>query len=164
VAGVEDRPGVLYQSTASMAPPPAVGMFLPVLGHPWSILSGTVFSTLYAISSRFDRRYPCAAPTAGIENEAVLARTFGRAPGARANDGAVPIRSQIWGRLVWAGYGDHLDVIGHFRDAVPHAARAEREVKDDPPHLDWLYSGSAFARPQFASLMDAIAEGLVGTV
>jgi triacylglycerol lipase len=164
VAGVEDRPGVLYQSTASMAPPPAAGMFLPVLGHPWSILSGTVFSTLYAISSRFDRRYPCAAPTTGIENEAVLARTFGRAPGARANDGVVPIRSQIWGRLVWAGYGDHLDVIGHFRDAVPHVARAEREVKDDPPHLDWLYSGSAFARPQFASLMDAIAEGLVGAV
>ena len=94
----------------------------------------------------------------------MLARTFGRAPGARANDGAVPIRSQIWGRLVWAGYGDHLDVIGHFRDAVPDVARAEREVKDDPPHLDWLYSGSAFARPQFASLMDAIAEGLVGAV
>jgi triacylglycerol lipase len=164
VAGVEDRPGVLYQSTASMAPPPAARMFLPVLGHPWSIPSGTVFSALYAISSRFDRRYPCAAPTAGTENEAVLARTFGRAPGARANDGVVPIRSQVWGRLVWAGYGDHLDVIGHFRDTVPHVARAEREVKDDPPHLDWLYSGSAFGRPQFASLMDAIAEGLVGAV
>jgi triacylglycerol lipase len=160
IAGVEDRPGILYQSTASMAPPPTPRMFLPVVGHPWGLLSGTVFATLYGISSRFDRRYPCAAPTAGEENEAMLARAFSRAPGARANDGVVPIRSQIWGKLVWAGYGDHLDVIGHFRD-TPAAPLAEREVRDDPPHLDWLYSGSAFGRTQFASLMDAIAAGLL---
>jgi triacylglycerol lipase len=161
VAGVEDRPGVLYQSTASMAPPPAARMFAPVLGHPWSLLSGTVFTALYGISARFDRRYPCAAPTAGADNEAMLARAFGVAPGSRENDGVVPIRSQIWGKLVWTGHGDHLDVIGHFRDALPASARAATVPSDAPPHLDWLYSGSEFGRSQFASLMDAIAEGLI---
>jgi len=163
IAGVEDRPGVVYRSTVSMAPPPSARMLLPELLHPWSAMSGTVFATLYAITSRFDHRYPCAAADAGIESEAVLARAFGRSPGARANDGAVPTRSQIWGDVVWAGYGDHLDVIGHFRDDAPpdRVALMQRGQPGDPqPHVDWLYSGSAFGRAQFESLMDAIAEGL----
>jgi triacylglycerol lipase len=163
IAGVEDRPGVLYQSTASMAPPPGTRTFVPVLLHPWSVASGAVFATLYTITSRFDHRYPCAASTAGPENEAVLERAFGRAPGARANDGAVPIRSQIWGKLVWTGHGDHLDVLGHFRDTDPPAPRAQKALQVHPPHLDWLYSGSDFGRPEFAALMDAIAKGILAS-
>jgi hypothetical protein len=163
IAGVEDRPGVLYQSTASMAPPPGARTFTPVLLHPWSVGSGGVFATLYAIASRLDRRYPCAAATTGPENEALLVRVFGRAPGARANDGVVPIRSQIWGKLVWTGHGDHLDVLGHFRDTSPPVARAQKALHVDPPHVDWLYSGSDFGRAQFAALMDAIAKGMLAS-
>jgi triacylglycerol lipase len=160
IAGVEDRPGVVYRSTASMAPPPSARTILPELLHPWSAMSGTVFATLYAITARYDHRYPCAAASAGDENEAVLARAFGRPPGARANDGVVPIRSQIWGKLVWAGRGDHLDVLGHFRDDSPPPPGAGRELDGRQPHVDWLYSGSAFGCAQFESLMDAIAAGL----
>jgi hypothetical protein len=163
IAGVEDRPGVVYRSTASMAPPPSARALLPEALHPWSAMSGTVFAAIHAITSNLDHRYPCAAPNAGRDNEAVLARAFGRTPGARANDGVVPTRSQIWGNLVWAGYGDHLDVLGHFRDKTPArgAGRvATRELEDQPPHVDWLYSGSAFGRTEFESLMDAVAEGL----
>jgi triacylglycerol lipase len=162
IAGVEDRPGVAYRSTASMAPPPSARTLLPELLHPWSAMSGTVFATLYAITSRFDHRYPCAAADAGADSEAMLVRTFGRSPGARANDGAVPVRSQIWGKLIWAGHGDHLDVLGHFRDDAPARAvgGAAREIDGNPPHVDWLYSGSAFGCAQFESLMDAVAEGL----
>jgi triacylglycerol lipase len=163
IAGVEDRPGVAYRSTASMAPPPSARGLLPELLHPWSAMSGAVFATLYAITSRFDHRYPCAAQNAGTDSEALLARVFGRAPGARANDGAVPTRSQIWGRLVWAGYGDHLDVLGHFRDETPaggQAREATQELEGHSPHVDWLYSGSAFGRPEFESLMDAVAAGI----
>jgi triacylglycerol lipase len=169
IAGVEDRPGVLYRSTASMAPPPSARILLPELLRPWSAMSGTVFAALYAITSRLDHRYPCAAPDAGADSEATLARTFGRSPGARANDGAVPIRSQIWGDLVWAGYGDHLDVLGHFRETRPTRAeggarraslRGATQTLAEPPHVDWLYSGSAFGCDQFESLMDAIASGL----
>src|SRR5262249_3122047 len=96
--------------------------------------------------------------------EAMLARAFGRAPGARSNDGVVPIRSQIWGELVWAGHGDHLDVLGHFRDdarAAEHKEGGAKELAAAPPHVDWLYSGSAFGRADFESLMDAVAKGIV---
>jgi triacylglycerol lipase len=163
IAGVEDRPGVVYQSTASMAPPPSARMLLPEFWHPWSVVSSAVFATIYAITSRLDRRYPCAAPNAGDDNEETLRLAFGRAPGARANDGAVPIRSQIWGKLVWAGYGDHLDVLGHFRDTAPADSRVVGALEGDPPHVDWLYSRSDFGRAQFASLMDAVVEGIVAS-
>ncbi len=157
-AGIEDRPGILCQSTASMAPPPGPRMFAKALLRPWSALSGVIFTTLHRISSRHDDCYPCAAPVVSADAEQLLARSFGSAPDARANDGVVPIHSQLWGKLVWAGYADHLDVLGHFRDTAPAHIRAlDREA---PPHVDWLYSGSTFDRARFASLSDAIAAGL----
>jgi hypothetical protein len=154
-AGVEDRPGVLYQSTASMAPPPSASGWVRSIGRPWTVLSSTLFTTLHRITARYDERYPCCAANAGEQAEAALARAFGRAPGARANDGVVPIRSQIWGELVWAGLADHLDVLGHFRADLAGTTRDERER-----HVDWLASGSSFDRGGFASLMDAIAKGM----
>jgi hypothetical protein len=161
-AGIEDCPRVLYQSTISMAPPPSPRVFLRGLLRPWSALSGVLFATLHGISSRTDERYPCAAMTPSEDSEKVLVSAFERAPGTRANDGVVPIRSQMWGKVVWAGYADHLDVLGHFRDAAPR--KDAREVRAAvEPHVDWLYSGSNFGREQFASLMDAIAGGLVSS-
>jgi len=62
----------------------------------------------------------------------------------------VPFRSQLWGKLVWAGQGDHLDVVGHF---------AGNRKSDD--HVDWLSSGARFDRPRFDSLIDAIALGIL---
>jgi hypothetical protein len=163
IAGVEDHPGVVYQSTASMAPPPRATMVVPEIFHPWSVMSSAVFATIYTITSRYDRRYPCAAPDAGEAAEAMLLRAFSRRPGARANDGVVPIRSQLWGKLVWAGYGDHLDVLGHFLDKTRTSARekAAASLANEAPHVDWLYSASGFGRPQFAALMDAIVEGML---
>src|SRR5262249_31052114 len=140
-AGIEDRPGVLYQSTAAMAPPPTPMGWARTIIRPWITVSHSIFAALYGITSRYDERYPCAAPNAGEANEQPLARVFGRAPGARANDGVVPVRSQIWGRVVWAGYADHLDVLGHFHDPTP-----------DTEHNDWLTSGAAFDRTSFDTL------------
>jgi triacylglycerol lipase len=160
-AGIEDRPGVLYQSTASMAPAPSPRTILRAIARPQSALSEATFAILYGITSRSDPRYPCAAFVADADSEAMLVRTFGRALGNRANDGVVPIRSQIWGKLVWVGYGDHLDVIGHFRDARP--ATATQTDQAAPPHIDWLHSGSDFDRARFASLVSAVADGLVSS-
>jgi hypothetical protein len=161
IAGVEDRPGVLYQSTASMAPAPSLRTFLQVPKSPWGALSAAIFAIMYGICSRYDRRYPCAAPNAGEDNERALASAFGRRPGARANDGVVPIRSQIWGKLVWTGYADHLDVLGHFSGD----ARLRNLGVDDgrPPHVDWLSSGSAFNNRRFSSLVTAITGGLLAS-
>ena len=155
-AGIEDRPGVLYQSTASAAPPPSPRGWLHSIHGPWSVISTPLFATLYSLTSRYDARYPCAAPFAGDDAEALLVRAFDRAPGARANDGVVPLRSQIWGKLVWAGYGDHLDVLGHFRDD-----RVCPGEKPEAIHIDWLASGAHFNRADFDLLVTAITAGML---
>lgn len=61
-------------------------------------------------------------------------------------DGIVPTASQRRGPLVHEARGDHLDVLGHF-DAPDH----------QPPHTDWLATGSAFDRPQFEALWSHVA-------
>jgi hypothetical protein len=153
---------------------------------PWAILSSTLFTTLYGITSRYDEHYPCAAPDAGADTEELLERTFGKAPGARANDGVVPTRSQIWGRVVWAGYADHLDVLGHFpvpdargrwgflgfgrkpveeeveRASRVHGGRGSKPPADaDARHVDWLRSGAGFDERSFGVLMDEVARGML---
>jgi triacylglycerol lipase len=158
-AGFADRPGVVYQSTASMAPSPRPRRWLDTFGHPWRTISLSLFFGLHRITAAHDARYPCAAmrgaaPWAGDANEALLARALPESPRLDANDGVVPIRSQLWGRVVWAGLGDHLDVLGHYRDdGAPGAAEAT--------HLDWLTSGSDFGHAQLAALVDAIAAGML---
>jgi triacylglycerol lipase len=172
LAGVEDRAGVLYQSTVSTAPSPSPRTFLHALTGPWRALSGAIFALIYGITARYDPCYPCAAPampdigpSTRSENDRALTAALGHLPDLRANDGAVPIRSQIWGRLVWAGYADHLDVLGHF-DGSPPGLRflRPRTPPGEAPHVDWLSSGSGFDRARFASLMDAIAAGMLESV
>jgi hypothetical protein len=159
-AGVQDRDGVLYQSTVSMAPPPSAGRFVRSIDGPWAIASAAIFTALYGLTSRLDEQYPCAMPNAGEDSEVALVRAFGRAPGARANDGVVPLRSQLWGKVVWAGYADHLDVLGHFRDDLARSQGAPSEGQ----HRDWLASGADFDRARFGRLMDALATGMLSMV
>lgn len=188
-AGVEDRPGVFYQCTCAQAPPPTPGRLAKSFVGPWRALSSTIFTTMYGITARYDERYPCAAPEAGAEVDAILVRAFGKTPGARANDGVVPVLSQLWGKVAWAGFADHLDVLGHFPGTVVHkpfwasifgakaksaaapleviaeAAVAVGGVIPDPAadanHVDWLRSGAGFDERSFAVLMDALAKGML---
>ena len=155
-ASVRDRPGVTYQCTASMAPAPSPMNWVRAITSPWGTLSTSLFAAMWGITSRLDERYPCAERDAG-EAEAVLTRAFGRAPGARANDGVVPTRSQLHGRVVWAGQADHLDVLGHF-----DGGSATRE--GEPAHVDWLHSGAKFDRDRFEVMTKAIVEGMLGAV
>jgi hypothetical protein len=147
--GVENRPGVRYQSTASMAPLPGPSRWLRALRDPFTAVSSALFTTVHTITASYDENYPCALREAPPAAEALLAERFTRAPGARANDGVVPIRSQIWGDLVWVGLADHLDVLGHFRGV------------HGEDHVDWLTSGSNFDARQFDELMNVIAKGLL---
>ncbi|MBS1123385.1 MAG: Lipase precursor [Deltaproteobacteria bacterium] len=160
-AGFADRPGVVYQSTASMAPTPKPQRWLETFGHPWRAVSLALFFGLHRITATLDPRYPCAAmrdaaPWSGDANEAHLQRVLAASPPLQANDGVVPIRSQLWGRLVWAGIGDHLDVLGHYLDD-----RDPETVAPELRHRDWLTSGSNFTHASFTALIDAITTGML---
>lgn len=155
VAAFEDRPGVRYQCVASMAPPPSRRSWRRSLMSPMRTLSLGTFAVLQRITARHHKHYPCAAPVEDPTTEQVLRAAFaGERPRLEDNDGVVPIRSQLWGRLVWAGFGDHLDVLGHYYDSAPAA-------DPDLQHRDWLTSGSAFRDGQFGAVMDAIAAGML---
>ncbi len=164
VASFEDRPGVVYQSTASMAPSPKPRRWIETVGHPWRTVSLSLFFALHRITASIDERYPCAAmrdtaPWSGDANEAFLVRAMTGLTGAvplEANDGVVPIRSQLWGTLIWAGLGDHLDVLGHYRDD-----RDSASVAPERRHRDWLTSGSDFSHANFTALLDAVATGML---
>ena len=156
-ASVRDRPGVRYQCTATMARLPSPVKWMRQLASPWGALSTTIFAALREITSHVDERYPCAAPRSDDEAEAALVRAFGRAPGEGANDGVVPLRSQLHGRVAWAGYADHLDVLGHFDGG----RRAAANGAGDTPHVDWLRSGAGFDEASFAAMTRGIAEGML---
>jgi triacylglycerol lipase len=64
-------------------------------------------------------------------------------------DGIVPTKSQQHGEVLYEANGDHLDVIGHFDDP-----------DHQPPHTDWLNTGSKFDRAQFEALWTKVAEFL----
>ena len=212
-AGVEDRGGIVYQSTCAMAPPPSARRLARAMLSPWRAVSSTLFTTLYGITSRIDERYPCSMTDTDPDVADALRRAFGTLPSPRANDGVVPTRSQAWGRIVWAGTADHLDVLGHYpavdrakpapfwsrwlgrargrsrapateidRAGSPAWAAARREevaaevgveaaarsggrappAGADARHVDWLTSGANFDDAAFASLMGAVAEGMLG--
>jgi len=160
-AGFEDRPGVAYQSTISMSPAPSPTKWLRTIGHPWQALSLALYTAIHRITSHCTERYPCA-PLPVSANEPSVETTLAAAfKGAQefagvvdGNDGVVPIRSQMWGTLVWAGFGDHLDVLGHYQDS-------DREQTPELRHHDWLTSGSSFGAAQFSALMDAVATGML---
>jgi triacylglycerol lipase len=156
-----DRPGLRLQCTASMAPRPRPRRWLETIGHPWRAVSLAIFTALYRITSAIPDRYPCAAtdqdvPKADPVTEALLVRVFGSPPRLEDNDGVVPIRSQLWGECVWAGFGDHLDVLGHYDDK-----RRARDTPASEDHRDWLTSGSNFSGADFGRLVDAIATGML---
>jgi hypothetical protein len=142
-----------------MSPTPAPRRWIETIGHPWRALSLSIFFGLHHLTANTDKRYPCAAmhgaaAFAGTATEEALVRTFGRTPTLEDNDGVVPVRSQLWGELVWSGLGDHLDVLGHYRED-------REEPVPELRHRDWLTSGSGFSHVQFTALMDAIAGGML---
>ena len=65
----------------------------------------------------------------------------------------MPTRSQVWGEILQAVQADHLDVIGHFNDPAVQ-----------PPHFDWLTTGSGFRRQRFEALWDGVVDSILGNV
>lgn len=143
-AATGDAPDVRYGSIVTSAPPPAPIRLATRIRSPYHALSAAIYSTLFQVTSRAPKNYPC--PAAVGDNLSVLEAGIGRQVTGAACDGVVPTLSMIWGRLLWAGRGDHLDIVGHFHDDHVDAA-----------HVDWLWSGSSFTRRRFGDAMDTLA-------
>jgi triacylglycerol lipase len=147
-AATGDRPGVRYGSVISYARPPGALSVASVGLDPYGQATHALFAALYRLASRMSADHLPSLEDRQLE---VLFTLFGIVPGAEANDGVVPTLSQIWGEIVHATRADHLDVLGHFGDA-----------RREPPHYDWLSSGSGFGRTDFEWLWTDVARFIAG--
>jgi hypothetical protein len=146
-AGVEDRPGLRYQSVASYAPGHAATALLRSILVPWGAVSAGLFTMLQTIVARQDDRYPCHGGDSEVRRKVL--GMLGELPELTASDGVVPLYSQIWGDLIWIGRADHLDIVGHFPG------------DKGSMHHDWLRSGARFDRVRFDTVMDRIVAGMM---
>ena len=146
-ASVLQRADVRYGAVVGQAAPPSLRATLRAGIDPAAQVTHALYSGLYRlIEAAAVRVSPQLAPA----QARVLRRTYGAMPSATANDGIVPTLSQVRGQVIHVAVADHLDVLGHFRDA-----------EHDPPHVDWLVSGSDFDRRRFEALWADVACFLV---
>jgi len=146
-AAVVAPPGVRCGSVVTWARRPSLGSRVAAGLDPAGQLSRAIYGALHALAAappRADR----AAALAPAHARA-LRRAYRREPDAAASDGIVPTRSQPWGRVLAAVRADHLDVLGHFADAGA-----------DPPHVDWLATGTGFERRAFLRVWRRVARFL----
>lgn len=142
-ATTPDRDGVRYGCVVTEAEKPTL---LSTLGQgvsPYAQGSHALYHALWHLGARGDFKKAPPLDEAQVRH---FVKELGAAPTAKSNDGIVPTQSQIRGELVRAVPADHLDVIGHFDDPG-----------HDPPHYDWIRSGSGFRRHHFDALWRAVA-------
>jgi hypothetical protein len=143
-AAATARAGVRSGSVVTRARRPGMHSLLDAGLDPSAQATRAIYNALYRLAART----PAARTRVFTARQAsALRRAFGSVPRRDANDGVVPTQSQVWGEVVHAARCDHLDVIGHFRDAS-HA----------PPHFDWLTTGSGFTHAQFESLWSDVLD------
>jgi hypothetical protein len=143
-ATVRDRPGVRYGSVVTRSRPPGLRTRLAAGLDPGAQAIRTIYGAIYRVSAATP---PATIPGVDAAQRRALRRAYGKVPLAHANDGIVPTRSQLWGRVIHAVRADHLDVIGHFNDP-----------SSEPPHFDWLTSGSGFDREGFEAVWDSVLD------
>jgi triacylglycerol lipase len=143
-SAVKSHSDVRYASIATAAPAPRALRFAQRVRSPYGALTAAMYTTLYQFTSQRPSVYDYAKPNG--EELRILQEGIAEAITDELNDGIVPTLSMIWGKLLWAGEGDHLDVLGHFQDDVKPRL-----------HTDWMTSGARFTRARFAALMDAVA-------
>ena len=141
-ATVRDRPGVRYGSVVTRSRPPGVGSALAAGLDAGAQAIHAIYGAIYRLTAQ---SRAAETPQPDAAQRRALRRAYGKVPGAHANDGIVPTRAQVHGQVIAAVRGDHLDVIGHFNDPAA-----------DPPHFDWLTTGSGFDRARFEAVWDGV--------
>jgi pimeloyl-ACP methyl ester carboxylesterase len=147
-ATVNDRDGVRYGSVVTRARKPGLKSTIDVGLNPYEQASNALYQIIYRITGRTKTDYHVPSD----EQRAVLEAAYGEIPSPSRSDGMCPTLSQIWGEIVHAAKADHLDVCGHFSDDGEH----------DPPHVDWLASGTGFTRRGFENLWGDVATFVAG--
>ena len=145
-ASVQPRPGVRYGAVVAEAAHPSLCSTITAELDPAAQVTHATYEVLYQLAAATPRH---VSPRLAPEVARTLRHAYRETPSAAANDGIVPTRSQAWGRVVHAAIADHLDVLGHFRDA-----------SHDPPHVDWLVTGSGFDRARFEALWSDVTRFL----
>jgi triacylglycerol esterase/lipase EstA (alpha/beta hydrolase family) len=142
-ASTRMRRGVRYGCVVTRAHPPGVRSAMAAGLDPSAQASHAVYQGLYRLAARASG---LALPSVTRSQARVLERSYGEEPGPAANDGLVPTLSQVWGDVIHAARADHLDVVGHFDDPA-----------HDPPHFDWLSTGTGFTRRDFEAVWSDVA-------
>jgi triacylglycerol lipase len=142
-AAATDRPGVRYGSVLTRVEPPRLGTRMAIGLDPYAQATYGIFEILHGRTAGMKASH---AFDAGSAAYGFIREQLGMIPSPDDNDGIVPTLSQAWGRPLAAVNADHLDVIGHFEDR-----------STDPPHVDWLSSGSSFDRGRFEKLWKDVA-------
>lgn len=142
-ATAEDRPGVRYGCVVSKGKRPTLMQHFAFGPRPTRQATFLLYRWLHRQTSNSGSTERLPKPDA--DQRDALIRFLGSMPQPDDNDGVVPTYSQLWGEIIYAAQGDHLDLIGHFRD--PH---------HQPPHHDWLDTGSGFDRRHFDALWNSV--------
>jgi triacylglycerol lipase len=147
-AVLRDREGVRCGSVVTMAHAPGLRAAIDAGLDATAQMTHAAYHGLYRLAAQLPHGRSAPLPRA---HAVALRHAYGAVPRAGANDGLVPTRLQPWGTIVHAARADHLDVIGHFGDA-----------STDPPHFDWINTGTGFDRAQFARLWNDVVGFLIG--
>ena len=139
-----DRPGVRYGCVVTRAPAAKVSKHWSLGFRVTKQVTYSLYSFLATQVEGFPEEY---WPRFSPELTQILRRAYGDLPGAGDGDGIVPTWSQIWGDVIHACTADHLDVIGHFDGESL-----------EPPHHDWISSGSEFSLREFNRLWIDVAD------
>lgn len=146
---VAPRHGIETASVLTCARKPGIGSTLAAGLDPAAHATHTVYNALHRIAAGMsDENVP---PLDDVARAAIV-KVFGEVLGSDENDGIVPTRSQVYGEVLQAVRADHHDVIGHFHDPI-----------HDPPHYDWLATGTNFRRSHFESVWLQVADFIART-
>ncbi len=136
------REGTRYGCVVTQARPPSIRGNLAVGVSPAGQAIYALYRALYELAAGTPESQGGLSPSESIG----LLAAYGQLPSLAANDAIVPTRSQLWGQLIHATWGDHLDVIGHFSGP-----------DNNPPHVDWLATQSKFSHAAFEKLWQDVA-------
>ncbi len=149
-ATVSNRSSVRYGSVVTRSRQPGMISTLATGFDVTAQASHTIYHALYHLAARMPAG---RVPRLDAAAAQLLRRAYGGLPNAKANDGIVPTRAQVWGTVIQAVQADHLDVIGHFSDP-----------SHQPPHFDWLTTRSGFTHEKFEALWTAVLSFVLSPV